>query len=62
MPARRPTAGGAAHAVAAPAGTREPSFPNHVARRHSEEVIRSFAETAPGERRGGKSGGRKKAA
>jgi DNA (cytosine-5)-methyltransferase 1 len=35
---------------AAPAGTREPPIPNHVARRHSEDTIESFAATPQGKR------------
>ena len=35
---------------AAPPGIREPPIPNHVARRHSPQVVRSFAATRPGKR------------
>lgn len=35
---------------AAPAGTKDPPIPNHVARRHGKTVVRSFAATAPGAR------------
>ncbi len=36
--------------AAAPAGTKDPAVPNHVARAHSEDVIASFARTPAGRR------------
>ncbi|MBN9623931.1 MAG: DNA cytosine methyltransferase, partial [Actinobacteria bacterium] len=35
---------------ASPPGTREPEVANHVARRHTPKVVRSFAATRPGQR------------